>query len=55
MIQTQKYKQTYELCDGVAGGYDWQRVQQLAADARCGSLDGVHCRYSPALRISVPR
>lgn len=33
-IQTQ----TYELCDGVAGGYDWQRVQQLAADARCGSV-----------------
>ena len=26
--------QTYELCDGVAGGYDWQRVRQLAADAR---------------------
>src|SRR5260370_218808 len=33
-IQTQ----TYELCDGVVGGYDWQRVQQLAADARCGSV-----------------
>ena len=30
--------QTYELCDGVAGGYDWQRVRQLAADARCGSV-----------------
>ncbi|AHA66956.1 NAD dependent epimerase/dehydratase family protein [Shigella dysenteriae 1617] len=30
--------QTYELCDGVAGSYDWQRVQQLAADARCGSV-----------------
>ncbi|HBH9564203.1 TPA: NAD-dependent epimerase/dehydratase family protein [Escherichia coli] len=33
-IQTQ----IYELCDGVVGGYDWQRVQQLAADARCGSV-----------------
>lgn len=30
--------QTYELCDGVAGGYDWQRVQQLVADVRCGSV-----------------
>ncbi len=30
--------QTYELCDGVAGGYDWQRVRQLAAEARCGSV-----------------
>ena len=30
--------QTYELCDGVAGGYDWQRVQQLAADARQGPV-----------------
>ncbi len=30
--------QTYELCDGVADGYDWQRVRQLAADARCGSV-----------------
>lgn len=30
--------QTYELCDGVAGGYDWQRVRQLAAKARCGSV-----------------
>ena len=53
-IQTQ----TYELCDGVSGGYDWQRVQQLAADARCGSVRmglAFLCRYSPALRISVPR
>ena len=30
--------QTYELCDGVAGGYDWQRIQQLAANVRCGSV-----------------
>ena len=30
--------QTYELCDGVPGGYDWQHVRQLAADARCGSV-----------------
>lgn len=30
--------QTYELCDGVAGGYDWQRVQQLAAAARQGAV-----------------
>ena len=30
--------QTYELCDSVAGGYDWQRIQQLAANVRCGSV-----------------
>ena len=30
--------QTYELCDGVADGYDWQRIQQLAANVRCGSV-----------------
>ncbi len=28
-----------ELCDGVAGGYDWQRIQQLAANVRCGSVE----------------
>lgn len=37
--------QTYELCDGVAGGYDWQRVQQLVADVRWFRADG---RYSSA-------
>ncbi len=30
--------QTYEFCAGVAGGFDWQRIQQLAANVRCGSV-----------------
>ncbi|BCU48170.1 Cholesterol dehydrogenase [Citrobacter amalonaticus] len=31
----------YELCDGVAGGYNWQRIQEIAAAVRNGPVHTV--------------
>lgn len=38
LISTPHSTETYELCDGVAGGYDWNRVRDIGAQVRQGSV-----------------